>query len=118
MLEDHGFVIDFIPPLEGFGCEFNTFRLSRTWAKRLNVGDEVQLLCNKERRIFAKAKVTEVCLGRLQAMLLLHAKYNHTQIGKPKREAPEALMGVMQKIYGPHIATPEKWASVIYLKRI
>lgn len=109
--------IGFIPPIDGVASEFNTFRLGSFYEKNLTVGDIVFLTDEKNKTVFGAASVTQIDSGKLAEMCVLHAYRNHTQLGQEGTNAPEQLYKVLQKIYGPHIATPEKKATVIYLKR-
>lgn len=112
-------VIEFVPPITGIGGDFNTFRLGTFYFKRLIVGDRVALVDSKERLIVGFAVVTYLEMGKLADMLQLYAYMNHTQIanvGEVSRE--RALMAVMQRLYGPHVATPTKNTTVIGLRRV
>lgn len=115
------YVIDFVPPLEGMGGDFNTIRIGLAWAKRLNVGDKVFILNNKERFIIGEALVTAIHTGTLEELCHLHSVKNHTNIARQELNESNAsfeLMKVIQKLYGPHIATPTKKATVIALRRL
>lgn len=115
------YVIDFIPPLEGMGGDFNTIRIGLAWAKRLNVGDKVFILNNKERFIIGEALVTAIHTGTLEELCAIHATENHINIACQESEDSNAclrLMNVVTKMYGPHIATPTKKATVIALRRL
>lgn len=114
-------IIDFYPPIVGLENEFNTVRLGIAWSKRLNIGDEVYLSDNKERKVIGKAVVTDIQKGKLQEICEIHAANNH--INKEFQESADysaslKLMNVIQKFYGPHVALPTKMATVIYLRRI
>lgn len=115
------YVIDFIPPLEGLSGEFNTIRIGVTWARKLKAGDTVFLMDNKERVIFGTAQVTAIHQGTLEEICALHGKNNHTQLAASVEvgtlDVAAAMMGVMKKIYGPHIALPNKKTTAIYLQR-
>lgn len=114
-------IIDFYPPIVGLENEFNTVRLGIAWSKRLNIGDEVYLSDNKERKVIGKAVVTDIQKGKLQEICETHAENNHINISCLELEGFNAslrLMNVIQKFYGPHIALPTKMATVIYLRRI
>lgn len=115
-METH--VIGFIPPVIGVESEFNTFRLGGFYSKRLSPGDEVFLLNEKEKMVFGRAKVESIETGSLGELCLIHAHKNHTELANEPNAAPERLFALLQKIHGPHIATPKKKACVIYLKRI
>lgn len=113
-------VIGFIPPVVGTEGEFNTFRLGGKYASNLKPGDEVFLMEEKSRHVFGKAQVIRVELGSLGEMCLVHAPYNHTELILEDRKTAgaERLFKLLQRIYGPHIATAKKKTSVIYLRRI
>ena len=111
--------IGFIPPVIGVESEFNTFRLGSFYSKNLRIGEEVFLLDEKTKRVFGKAKVTEIITGKLKELCLAHAHNNHTEVVKEDRtNSAESLMLLLRKIYGPHIATDNKGSTVIYMKRI
>lgn len=112
-------IIDFYPPIIGLENEFNTVRIGLAWMKRLNVGDEVYLSDNKERKVIGKAVVTDIQKGKLQEICEIHADNNHTQLqASVESNTSLELMKIVQKFYGPQIATPQKLATVIYLRRI
>lgn len=113
------YVIDFHPPILGLDGEFNTFRLGRTWSKRLKAGDHVLLTDRKNSVVFGRAEVTAVHTGPLGEMCKAHAIHNHTQRESTPEQAPERLLKeVLQKLYGPHIAHETKASVVIYLRRL
>jgi hypothetical protein len=101
----------------GLDGEFNTIRLGMTYAKKLNAGDLVFLLDEKERKVFGTAEVVSVETDKLGEICLNHAAKNHTELASTDGHEAERLFKLLQKIYGPHIATPEKKATVIYLRR-
>jgi len=111
-------VIGFIPPVEGVEGEFNTFRLGSTFVKRLKEGDEVFLMDEKNKVVFGRAQVMRVEGGLLGELCLLHAEKNHRELKHDAEGASERLFKYLQKIYGPHIATPTKKACVIYMRRL
>jgi hypothetical protein len=110
-------VIGFIPPVVGVEEEFNTFRLGSFYIKHLSPGDEVLLLNEKDKLVFGRAVVEKIEAGALSELCLLHAHTNHTQLADEATAAPERLFALLQKIYGPHIVSPSKKATVIFLKR-
>jgi hypothetical protein len=113
-------IIDFYPPIIGLEGDFNTVRIGLAWMKRLNVGDEVYLSDNKERKVIGKAVVTDIQKGKLQEICNTHAESNHTQLNQPDMDQEDKsrnLLAIVQKFYGPQIATPTKMATVIYLRR-
>jgi hypothetical protein len=110
--------IGFIPPVEGVDQEFNTFRLGGTLAKALTVGEDVFLMDEKKKRVFGRAVVLRVEVGKLRELCNEHAHSNHRELMNPPEGAGERLFTYLQKIFGPHIAPPTKKACVIYLKRM
>lgn len=112
------YVVGFVPPMVGLESEFNTVRLGLTYAKRLKAGDTVFLLDEKERKVFGTAEVVSVETGKLGEICLNHAAKNHTELLSTDGHEAERLFKLLQKIYGPHAAVPEKKATVIYLKRL
>lgn len=111
-------VIGFIPPVEGVEAEFNTFRLGSSFIKRLQAGDEVFLMDEKNKVVFGKAQVLRMESGQLGELCLLHAAKNHRELHHDAEGAPERLFRYLQRVYGPHIAVHSKKACVIYLRRI
>ncbi|NTX17999.1 hypothetical protein [Burkholderia cepacia] len=114
-------VIEFAPPAEGLDgvLPFNTFRIGKVWAARVNDGDTVYLMDKKKMLIFGRATVGAVFTGGLHELAETHAVFNHNQIDNPDVEnAPARLIANMQKRYGPHIAHNNKLTTVIYLRRI
>jgi hypothetical protein len=112
-------VISFIPPVSGVDHEFNTFRIGGFYATRLNVGDTVLLMNEKEKLVFGSAVVEAVDVGQLGEMCLIHGEENHTQIAEGGgSQSAERLYRVMSKIYGPQIAKINKKTTVISLRRI
>ena len=105
----NNYFIGFVPPVLGIDGEFNTFRLGSFYAKRLNVGDRVVLLDLKVKQVIGIACVTGIELGQLHEMCVLHGAENHVNVGVGDAEnAPERLFKILQKLNGPHIATPSK----------
>lgn len=112
-------VIGFIPPVVGVEGEFNTFRLGSSLYKRLKEGDVVFLMDEKNKSVFGRAEVTSLDNGPLGELCLVHAHKNHTELAQAdSNDSPERLFKLLQKIYGPHIATPAKKSTVIYLRRL
>ncbi|TSP14000.1 hypothetical protein [Cupriavidus campinensis] len=112
-------VIGFIPPIVGIDGEFNTFRLGIAFCKKIKPGDEVFLMDEKKRAVIGRAEVTKMDSGGLGEMCLVHANKNHTEVsGAAGEGAHERLFAYIQRIYGPHIATPQKKATVIYMRRL
>lgn len=111
-------VVGFIPPVVGVDSEFNTFRLGSFYIKHISPGDEVFLLNEKDKLVFGRATVERVESGLLGELCLLHAHTNHTQLNQDATAAPERLFAILTKIYGPHIISPSKKATVIFLKRL
>lgn len=109
--------IGFIPPIVGLEGEFNTFRIGLTLAKCLSIGEIVFLANLKESIIIGSASIEKIDFGRMDEMCVLHATKNHTEKELQDGRSAERLFALLQKIYGPHIATCTKKTSVIYLKR-
>jgi hypothetical protein len=113
------FAVGFTPPyVIGLDGEFNTFRLSTLFAKNCKAGDLVYLMDEKSRLVFGIAEVVGITKMPLGEACVVHAAKNHTQKGLDPTDAPARLYAIVQKIYGPHIATPEKACIVIDLKRL
>jgi hypothetical protein len=110
-------VISFIPPIEGIDGSFNTFRIGSGYFKRLNEGEEVFLMNEKTKTVFGKAVVEKLDNGPMGEMCMIHAHKNHTELNNNDGLSHERLFGLLQKIYGPHIALPVKKVTVIYLRR-
>lgn len=111
-------VIDFVPPVIGIEGEFNTLRLGLFYMKRLKIGDRIALLDSKDKMIIGFADVTKLYNGPLGELCMEHAPQNHTQKSEPETQAPANLLRIIQKFYGPHIATYDKKGVVIYLRRV
>lgn len=112
-------VIGFIPPITGVEGRFNTLRLGLTLSKRLEVGMVVFLMDEKARVVIGRARVLALATGALRALCDTDGAFNHSELGCADPEnAPARLFALMRKIYGPHIATETKKATVVYLERI
>jgi hypothetical protein len=112
------YVLGFVPPLIGLDGSFNTIRLGLAYKKRLTVGDVVFLLDEKGRKVFGEAEVTSVDSATLGEICLLHAEANHMELENKDGQQSARLFAYLQKIYGPHIATTTRTATVVYLRRI
>jgi hypothetical protein len=112
-------VIGFIPPIIGVDGEFNTFRLSLALSKSLSTGEQVFLMNTKTQTIFGRAEVTRIDTGALSELCERCAGDNHSEVDSDdKAGAPERMLKLVTKIYGPHIAQPHKKATAVYMKRI
>ena len=109
-------MIEFTPPMGGFEGVFNTVRVGMTWSRRLTNGMKVALMDKKNSLIFGYATVELVECGALGDIVQRYAHENHNQKGLDPEGAPERLTQSMTKRYGPHIITPTKKVSVIYLR--
>ena len=110
-------VIGFIPPIVGVNGDFNTFRMGRRYAS-LSEGDEVFLMDEKRKVIFGRATVLDVSVGPLSALCAVFASENHTELDKNDGLSSERLYRTLSRIYGPHIVTPNKTATVVKLRRV
>ena len=111
-------VIGFIPPHIGMEADFNTFRLGLKLSKQLTLGAKVFLMCQKTMTVFGVAEVLGISTGSLTTMLLDHALKNHSELHlQDTQNSPKRLFELMQKIYGPHIATENKKTTVVHLRR-
>lgn len=111
-------VIGFRPPINGVSHEFNTFRLGMKLHKTLLPGSVVFLLDERNKIIVGRAEVIRTDLGPLKAMCEQHAQFNHSELGNDPDTAPDRLLKTIQKFYGQHIATDNKKATVVYLRRL
>ncbi len=111
-------VIGFAPPIVGVEKSFNTFRIGSFYTKNLKEGEEVLLLNEKEKMIFGRARVSKIDDGKLRELCLIHAHMNHSHLHVDPSQAPAMLFKKLQRLYGPHIAEPNKRATVVYLERI
>ena len=107
-------VLNFIPPLENLSGKFNTFRLGIGHFQRLDLGDSVALYDSKVGRVFDAGEVCGLYGGKLTDMLKTHAKNNHSQIGNTLNPV-QSLRKVIDRLYGPTIATDNSMVSVIYI---
>ena len=110
-------VIGFIPPIVGVNGDFNTFRMGRRYAS-LSEGEEVFLMDEKRKVIFGRATVLDVSVGPLSALCAVFASENHTELDKTDGESAERLYRTLSRIYGPHIVSPNKTATVVKLRRV
>lgn len=106
------YVIGFAPPMVGLEGEFNTFRIGGKWFKTLEVGMQVAILDEKNKRIVGYAEVTDLDKGQFKDMLEKHAYKNHSGLGATD------LGAYILKIYGPHIVNDTKLTTVIYLRKL
>lgn len=110
-------VIGFAPPMVGLDGEFNTFRIGLAMSKRLTNRGKVYLMDTKTMTVFGEAKVGAVFTGKLAEMCELHGHMNHTELHQHDGNHAERLLSLITKLYGPHIVTPNKGSTVIYLRR-
>lgn len=111
-------IIEFASPMFGIEGEFNTFRLSGAWAKRVEPGSKVILMNKKEYSLMGWAEVTAVHVGRLDALSALHGFRNHNQKHLPPEGAKDRLIAAMVKRYGPNKCGHHSRVTVIDLKCI
>lgn len=103
---------------KGFEKRSNTIRPGKAWEQRLFGGDKVALVDSKTQEPFAIVEVLGVFRGRLDEILLKHAKYNHMMQDVPEEEAPARLKELLMKFYGPRIISDDREVSVIYLEAV
>lgn len=111
-------VVEFVAPVVGVDGDFNTFRLGLRYGKILKPGDKVALVDTKGKLLIGFAEVFQINSGKLGELLLEFAATNHAMKGSDPMTAPERLRAVLQKFYGPHIATVTRSAVVLHLRRI
>jgi hypothetical protein len=111
-------VIGFIPPIVGIESVFNTLRLGVALTKKLKIGDSVLLMDEKAKKIIGAAIVEDLSVGSLAELCVLHAQFNHTEIGKTDGQSGARLFALIQKLYGPHIAAYNKKSTVVTLRRV
>lgn len=111
-------VIDFASPIMGLDGEFNTFRLGLFYFKRLQAGQVCHLMDSKEKLLLGTAIVTHVEKGTLEEMLLKYGAHNHAVLNVCEEDRVGTLTQIITRIYGPHIATPSRKTTVIYLRRL
>lgn len=111
--------ISFAPPHHGFCGEFNTLRLGRTLAQRLQRGDTIAITDSKTGEVIKWAEVTETHTARLPDLLREHAHRNHKEheLNDPAG-APARRRESMTKIYGPRFVTDGRWATAVYMRII
>lgn len=111
--------IGFIPPVVGIEGVFNTFRLGGLYRRILTLDEIVYLSDEKNRVVFGSARVTRILSATLMEACVLYGADNHTQLVRQidDESSGAGVFKIMQKIYGPHIATPNKLTTVIYLDR-
>jgi len=121
---------DFMPAL-GFsvlgGLDlriWNTIRVGGAWADRLQPGMKVAIIDTKNNVHLSTCKVETTVTGTLEEMVHLHAHNNHAikhemHTGKTDlSQAPERMMRILKNANGTNIASPERAASVIYLRAL
>lgn len=101
----------------GMASEFNTFRLSGAWAKRVAPGDVVALQ-HAAGDLIGYAKVVETHAGKFRDMEREFGINNHMVIDAEVRGESCDLAKVMTECYGGHRFNPEGTVSVIELRRI
>lgn len=100
----------------GLGSEFNTFRLSGAWAKRLDPGDIVALHVAKGQTI-GLAEVIAVRAGCFTEMSAEFGADNHLAIDAEVNGLEFDLGKVMAECYGGHRFNTSSTVSVIDLRR-
>lgn len=111
-------ILEFSPPMNGITGEFNTFRLSLAWSKRVAKGEIITLMDKKDCSSMGYAEVISVHVGKLHDMSALHARHNHNQIGLDPDGAGERLTANMIRRYGPHRCGLNSNVTIIYLKKL
>lgn len=111
-------VFDFIPPIDGVDGEFSTIRLGHTMLKRVQPGDTVFLMDGRTKIVFGSAQVTRVEAGNLVQQCRDFGHTNHRELRYGADGAQERLLAYVRRLFGPHIATPDKRSCTIFLKRI
>jgi hypothetical protein len=109
--------IEFAEPV-GLEGRFNTFRLGLFYSKHLLPEETVYLLNLKEKIVFGTAKVERVEVGSLREMCDVYGHQNHTELANDEEGAADRLYATIIKLYGPHIALPNKKTSIIFMKRL
>ena len=112
--------IGFVPPVVGVDGEFNTFRLGGFYRRALEAGQLVYLADEKAKQIIGLACVDHISSGQLSEMCVLYGAENHSNLVQHDDglQPQERLYRLLQKLYGPHIATPSKLTTVIHLRRL
>lgn len=104
--------------------QWNTVRVGRAWASRLQPGKMVYIANTVDKKIIGQAEVLTSATAKLDQILETHAHMNHAiQVeiadGKTLRDdAPARLLRILKNAYGTSIAQPDRDASVIYLGRV
>lgn len=101
---------------------FNTVRIGGAWSDRLKPGNDVALIDTKNGKFLELREVYRVFSGKLSDIIQDHARFNHALLheiseGLDKSEAPQRLERILKNAYGTNIASGDRTASVIYLKR-
>lgn len=111
-------VIWFQRPAEGLSGNYSTFRIGRSWQKRLKVGSFVGIALKDPVERVSIARVVAVHSGTLRSVIDRHASTNHLMQARkiPFDKAPKNLEGVVKRIYGPHLLnSEEKQCTAIYV---
>lgn len=109
-------VLGFRPPFLGLESRFNTFRLGAGWGNRLIEGRLVVLADGRNGDHLGVARVESFEVGPLRDMLRRHATTNHMML-EESDDHVRKLAGVLRSHYGPHLLSPDKPATVIFLER-
>lgn len=114
----------YVPPLT-FGSEkgllvsgFNTLRLGEAWAKRLRVGDYVDLLHSGTMDLIRTAEVARIVSGPKLDMIRAHSHLNHMYIeeGLKRKDAAAKMTSLLPSLYGGLIFRNNESATVIYFE--
>lgn len=108
-------ILSFRKPLLGLEAEFNTFRLGKAWAGRVQIGRQVTLMNVEDNTIIGQATVQKVAVDKIPNALKDHAAFNHMTLGE--KEPEKKLREIVRGIYGKHLVTDDRLVSVIYLAR-
>ena len=102
--------------LTGLDSEsFNTLRLGSAWAKRVQDGQEIGLVCTKTGELVGRKKVVRVVVGPKDRIINDHAYKNHLMLGMKRGAAAKKMAKVLPGIYGNLIYKNNKMMTAIYL---
>lgn len=103
-------------PRRGLTGQFNTFRLGKSWAGKVEPGSQVDLVDSRSSKQLARATVTRIEQGTLTEMAQLHAGFAHNWKEHPADERAGLLVASMKKRYPPGRVLDTSIVTVIYMQ--
>ena len=112
--------LSFKTPLIGFNNElFNTFRIGKSWSKRLVRGAMVAITDCKTGDVIHYAIATGIYVGEKEEMLEKHGRFNHSILAlNISDNIAFVLSERLKRTYGKMIYNSTGYLTAIYLKVI